>query len=362
MVPPTNRLFSVLSFSCLTSLATSNSLCPAELIYQYPHEGTWIENLAFRHDGSLLLTSIEHPVGLSTLIPIPGAVPVPILPSFPGVNSTLGITETLQDVFYVLGSNFSLGDNGKSPVGAKPGSSAVFKVDFNTNTNTPGSIPSPKVELVTCMPKASFLNGLTKFDDTLLLATDSALGLIWGINTETSSYYVFAQDPLMAPVPTPAGFAEGINGAHYLPQKGELYFTNSQQHLFASISLDPKTGAPLGKAKYIASSAIQDGVQPTWDDFDFDRFGDVYVATQQGNGVQVVTAEGEVKVVAGNVNSTQLAEPTAVKFGRGWGMRDWLYVTTAEGPVFPVVEGGEVERVGAQLLRVDLGVCGGGLL
>jgi hypothetical protein len=355
MATPTERLLWLLSFSYLSILVNSNSLCPAELIYQYPHEDTWLESLAFRHNGSLLLTSIDYPGGLSSLVPVPGAVPVPVVESFPGVNSTLGITETLPDVFYILGSNFSLGDNGRTSVGAKPSSSAVFKVDFNTV----GSVPT--VEVVTRMPKAIFLNGLTKFNDTLLLASDSALGLIWAINTETGGYYAFAKDPLMQPVPTPSGFAEGINGVHYLRQSGEIYFTNSQQHLFASLSLDPATGAPLGPAKYLASSAIQSGVQPTWDDFDFNRFGDAYVATQQGNGVQFVTPQGEVKVIAGNVNSTQLAEPTAVKFGRTWNDRDMLYVTTAGGAAFPVVQDGEIERVGAQLLRVDLAACGGGL-
>ena len=108
-------------------------------------------------------------------------------------------------------------------------------------------------------------------------------------------------------------------------------------------------------------SAIQSGVRPTWDDFDFNRFGDAYVTSQQGNGLQVVIPQGEVKGIAGNVNSTQLAEPTATKFGRTWSDRDTLYVTTAGGAAFPVIQDGEVTRVGAQLLRVDLAACGGGL-
>ena len=56
-------------------------------------------------------------------------------------------------------------------------------------------------------------------------------------------------------------------------------------------------------------------------------------------------------ILAGNINSTDIAEPTSAAFGRN-GKENILYVTTAGGLFFPV-NGTEV--VGGQLVAVLLG-------
>ena len=63
------------------------------------------------------------------------------------------------------------------------------------------------------------------------------------------------------------------------------------------------------------------------------------------------TRTGSQRIVAGNVNSTSIAEPTSAQLGEN----GVLYVTTAGGLAVPVVVGGEDVRVGGQLVAVELG-------
>ena len=118
-------LLGKISSKCLISLASfvdlaqshhvlfhSSPSCPTRLIYQYPSAGTWFENIAVRSNGDLLLTSLNKPGGLSTLSPFDNHPPKQIVTSteLGYLNSTLGIVETERDVFYVIASNYSLGE------------------------------------------------------------------------------------------------------------------------------------------------------------------------------------------------------------------------------------------------------------
>ena len=91
----------------------------------------------------------------------------------------------------------------------------------------------------------------------------------------------------------------------------------------------------------------------SYDDFTFDIFGNAFLATSQRNSIaEFNTRNGEQEIVAGNVNSTAIAEPTSAQLG----VDGVLYVTTAGGLAVPVVVGGEEVRVGGQLVAVELGV------
>jgi len=65
-----------------------------------------------------------------------------------------------------------------------------------------------------------------------------------------------------------------------------------------------------------------------------------------------VKKNGRQLVLAGDLNSTQIAEPTGVRFGRTGADRGVLYVSTAGGLAAPV-DG--TERVGGQVVAVDTG-------
>lgn len=208
------------------------------------------------------------------------------------------------------------------------------------------------MSLLARMPDAVFLNGLTTFNDTLLLAADSGLGCVWGIDTETGQSKAVAKDPLMDPLPND-GFMEGINGVHF--RNGTLYFTSSQQRVFGKIDLD-SNGEQEGPAVKIATALTEQGVAPRRDDFALDRsLTYAYVATEAGNSIQRIDlSDGTVSVFAGNVNSTEIAEPTAVVFGRTEEDGDTLYSVTAGGLAFPVYTAEGLEQVGAQVVAVDI--------
>ncbi len=150
----------------------------------------------------------------------------------------------------------------------------------------------------------------------------------------------------MAPLTGPPQIRTiGINGIKL--RGSTLYFTNTAQALYAKIEIHPD-GTALGAAQVIAHAPPN----TTYDDFALDRRGNAFLTTAQGNAIEEVGRTGEPQViVAGNVNSTEIAEPTAAQFGRTRADRDALYVTTAGGQGIPV-NGDEI--VGGQLVAVDI--------
>lgn len=78
-----------------------------------------------------------------------------------------------------------------------------------------------------------------------------------------------------------------------------------------------------------------------------------FLVTAQGNTVEEIARAGEPQIVlAGDLHSTEMAEPTAARFGRTPRDRETLYATTAGGSEAPVY--GD-ERAGAQWVAVDTG-------
>ncbi len=107
-------------------------------------------------------------------------------------------------------------------------------------------------------------------------------------------------------------------------------------------------GTAAGAAQKIASAF--EGT--FYDDFALDRYGDAFLATQGGDSIAEVTRNGSQRIIAGVVNTTEIAEPTSAQFGRTVGDGDVLYVTTAGGLAIPI--DGDV-IVGGQVVAVDTG-------
>jgi sugar lactone lactonase YvrE len=236
-------------------------------------------------------------------------------------------------------------------LGTQPGTNAIFKVVFHEQHDR--AKPLASASLLTYLPDAQFLNGLTKFNDTILLAADSALGAVWRINTATGDHTIVAKDTLMAPKPVD-GYGEGINGLHY--HGNRLYFSNSQRHLFASIALD-HNGYQKGKAVQLATPVIEQGVNPNWDDFAIDHAGQfAYIATGIGNTIQRIDLNsGKIDICAGGLNNTAIAEPTSVVFGRTPHNFHTMYVATAGGLAYSVYTEDGPKQFGAQVVGVDVG-------
>jgi sugar lactone lactonase YvrE len=311
-----------------SSIEQRDSLPVIRQVTQFPNQ-TWVENIAVRSNGKLLVTLYTTPE-LYQIDPL-GSNPTPkLVARFPDVLGLLGITEIGDDVFAVAKGNFS------SVTGAvDPRSFSVDRVDFR---QTP-----PAVSTIANVPGATILNGLTpvKPGSRYLLAADSLGGAIWRIDMKTGkSDAVLNSDATQPAAPFPAGF--GVNGVH--TQRGHLYFTNTDKGLFSVPVGDD--GAPAGTVKRLARFEAGD-------DFAFSARGGIYIAQGRKDGIQVLTPAGQLTPLrVANANAAVLLEGnTAVAFGRTKYDRRTLYVTT-NGGLSGLVPG--TVPVGGRVLAINL--------
>lgn len=292
---------------------------------------TWIENIAIRPNGQLLVTLFTSP-DLYQIDPFQQR-PTPVLVAqFPDALGILGIAEIEEDVFAITKANFS------SSTGlVAPKSASVWKADFQNHGPA-------VVSKIADLPDAVVLNGVTtvKKGSRFILLADSVAGVVWRVNLETSEYDSVLNDTAVQPAKPFADGGWGVNGVH--TQDGLLYFTNSDLGFFRIAIHDD--GTPAGKVEKLASFT-------GGDDFTFDKRGDAYVARGRVDAIDKITPAGEVaRLEYENVDARVLLEGnTAVKFGRT--EKDWstLYVTT-NGGYTGLVNGTKVQ--GGRVLAIDL--------
>ena len=217
----------------------------------------------------------------------------------------------------------------------------VFLSDKNNTLSSP-----PTISKIASIASATFLNGISSLpgSPSLVLVGDIGVGDVYALNVQTGAYTVAISDALTAAVSVPVFGHAGINGLHV--RDGDLYFTNTATGVFGRVPINTD-GTAAGNASVVARV-----LAPTddFDDFTFDAVGNAYLVTGSGNAVEMLGVSGNAEIVAGSLNSTAIAEPTACAFGRGEGDEQVLYVTTAGGLAFPV--DGDV-TVGGQVVAVD---------
>ena len=320
---------SILTSLFCATISLSLALDPTRLVYQFP-KGTWVENIFVRPSGSLLLTLITTP-DLYLLDPFASTPQAQLLHRFTSSQWLTGITETDPDTYYVIGANATY-----ETLSPTPGSNRLYRVHFRDNAT------APETSLAAEVKDAVFLNGLIKLNPSTLLASDSTLGVVWAIDIPTGASRIVIRDPLMAP--TPALPKLGINGIRLLSNQ-TLYFANTAQARLANVRIRPN-GTAAVPAEKIASAPP--GI--TFDDFALDGRGDAFLATQPGDSIAEVGVNGSTRIIAGVVNTTEIAEPTSAQFGRTHADGHVLYVVTAGGLAFPI--DGDVV-VGGQVVAVD---------
>ena len=304
-------------------------------------KGSWVENLAVRPNGQLLLTRLDTTelflFDAESRDPWPTFVWL-----FPNALSLTGIVEFAHDVFAVCAGNYTPGG------GPTPGSWAVWRVDMNTygtpswtvNGTGTGARPPSRITKIADMPEAAHLKGLTAFSDRYVLASDFRAGIVYRLDVTTGAYTVVIADSLTAAVPQPIFGTAGVSGLQV--RDGWLYFTNTGQNIFARIPVRAD-GRPAGEASILAHTAASTDY---FDGFTFGADGEAYLVTGSGNAVVRIPATGGPEVrVAGRPGSGILAEPTACAFARGVIDQGVLYVVTGGAllaPVRGVVRGGAV--------------------
>ncbi|KAK3665386.1 hypothetical protein LTR22_003616 [Elasticomyces elasticus] len=318
-------------------LQQPDNTTPVRLLYEYPL-GTWIENIAVRSNGDLLLTILNVP-HLDQLSPFkPNATPQTIY-SFPNALTVSGIAEISADVFAMAVGNFTLTG------GPQQGSFSIWSVGFTTH----GTLL--EAHKITELPQASFLNGLCSVPGTGtgssedILVGDLEQGLVYHVDTSTGDHRIAINNSLTAAFAVPVLGTVGVNGMHV--HDGNLFFTNTGQALFGKTPIH--TNGTAADKPTIIAHVLNSSLE--FDDFAI-KDNDAYLVTGSGNSIEWIELDGTLKgrIVAGSLNSTQFAEPTSCAFGRTEGDKHVLYVVTAGGLATPV--DGDVS-VGARVLAVD---------
>lgn len=184
--------------------------------------------------------------------------------------------------------------------------------------------PNSSATKITDIPQAVGPNGMTALGSHGVLIGDAAAGVVYHVDTHSGAYQVAIDDPLLKPV-SGAPFVIGINGLHINGE--QLYFTNSDQAIFARVPVDSSNGTAKGAVEVLASTGLVD-------DFTLDNAGNAFIAQNGLNTIEKFTpsyrsgVNGTVAVVAGSNDSPVLSSPTATKFGRTWADSKVLYATT----------------------------------
>lgn len=333
-----------------TAAAASTANTTTKTVYEFP-PGTWVENIAVRSNGNLLLMP-EQPYGCLYELDPSEASPEPVLiqnlTETYGYSSLFGIAESLEtpDLFYFIAGNFTYSE----------GENAIFTVNFS-------STAEPEVALFSKIEGATFLNGLSAhpLNTSLIIAGDSSLGQTWSINTQTGAYAPGIQNKTLMTMES-GSLAGGINGLKVGDAGKTLYFTNTARNIMAKIAIDANgNAADDGAADAELAVANLDG--QGWDDFAvYPPYYDtaaflaaepstyIYAATSAAYAIERIDPATSTGVyIAGSVNSTQIERPTACQLGRGEADAGWLYVTTAG-------DTGETdESLGGQIVAVYVG-------
>ena len=310
---------------------TCAQLHKTNLIYQFPNS-TFVENLAVRPSGSILVTIATAPE-VYLIQPSAGYPNPRLIHRFANATSVFGIVEVAPDSFIVAVSNT---DGPGTPV---PGSSKLYRITFPSQGSD-----QAEVRLAAKTPGILAPNGLVALSQHKILVADSAKGVIWVVNVVTGASSVAIQDPLFLPT---VAFPIGVNGLKILDRT--LYFTSSGQTVFGRVPVDLRTGAARGAASVVAKALPP---ARAYDDFALSEKGVAFVTNSAGNFIEMINVRsGKQSIFAGSTNSTEIAEPTSAAFGRN-GHEDTLYITTAGGLFIPV-NGDEI--IGGQVVAVDLG-------
>jgi sugar lactone lactonase YvrE len=277
---------------------------PAKMttIASFP-ENFFLENLAVRADGSILVSVLNHKQLWHVPAPLSDrAVKPTLVHTFD--NFAMGIVEAEPDVFYVSTAR----------------QATLERLDLRDWS--PGA-PVRSTRVLT-FDDTTVLNGSCLFEPRVILLADSLGGRIWRVDLADNGFEatssVWLQHHTMAPDPgnglvSVLGPQPGINGIHYAERTSSVYYTSTAQKLFMRVPVDPTTFAPVGPPEAVASEIVAD-------DFCIDENAAVaYLTTHTDNTIVCVSidpgAESPIRsVVAGNPFTTQLVGPSSAAWAR----------------------------------------------
>ncbi|EGR45476.1 uncharacterized protein TRIREDRAFT_111095 [Trichoderma reesei QM6a] len=334
---------------CGVSLAGPSAppLRPVSTLFEFPNP-SYIENLAVRSNGQILISDLSTSQ-LTLFDPSASGPKKPVfVHDFTESLGLAGIAEYQPDVFAVITGNTSFTSDVPSAGTWIVWSVDLRGVDISSTHGQVGLLASPPaVKKIAHVEAAQFLNGISVLSeqDQTLLVGDVNGGVIWRLDIKTGHYEVAINNTYTQLYPATPFSASGVDGLHV--RDGFVYFTNFGNGTFNKMPIN-RDGTPAGP---VTTLAHNHGPLHEYDDFTFDCDGNAFVVTGGENTIEMISADGKRQVVvAGNLNSTAIAEPTSCAFGRGPHDKNILYVVTAGGMETPV--NGNVV-IGGQLVAVN---------
>ncbi|KAF9779129.1 hypothetical protein IL306_002357 [Fusarium sp. DS 682] len=276
---------------------------------------TWIENVAIRSNGDLLMTTIGE--GKVYSFTPNGSSPKPrAIAKIDGVNALSGIVEVGEDIFAVTGGFFE----------------GMYQND--TMNLSLLNFHGENFSVSTVFQKSNYgpVNGIVSLPGHkhIILAADAERGEILRIDTTTGNVEVAIKHEALAPVPG-GPFPVGVNGIKIF--NNYLYFTNTAHQSLNRVEVDDM-GSRLGHFEIVAK--LEKGSVYAPDDFAIDGEGNSYVVYWQDRLVKI-TPKGKQTVLVEGL----LAGPSSATFSNDGKI---IYIVTS-GQNSDAVSGGQVMEV-----------------
>ncbi|KAM3560851.1 hypothetical protein ARSEF4850_003471 [Beauveria asiatica] len=257
------------------ALAAQAAAYTAQLLHQFPSHLQWVENMALRPNGNILMTTFDQ-AQIYELDPDTGNPPR-LVATLPDADVAIGIAETSPDVFAVEAGRLNRTSY------RLDGSGRIDTLDFS-RLDCHGR---PSVQTVAALPQAELANGLAALPPAhshLVLSADSLTGTVYRADTGTGRVDVAIHDPKLAPRDDPDPFLAliGVNGLQ--AHDGYLYVTSTSARLLGRYEID-SYGNPLSELEILATY----DAPRSPDDFAIARDGAVFGAVPL-DSVSKVTA------------------------------------------------------------------------
>ncbi len=299
----------------------------------------FLENLAVRHDNSVLVTAMNHNE-LWYVPPADGDTQVEPACLHVFDTPTTGLAEVEPEIFLMLAGNLYTTHE-----------SFIYKIDLTRWS--PGQPIEP--ELFCRFPsEARGLNGCCLLKPGVLLVADCFASLIWRVDFSLGggepAIRVWKSHDSMGYYPGKMKPEQpGVNGIRYAGRTHHLYYTATAKKLFMRIAVDPESLEATGEPEIVVTGRMGD-------DFCIDEDASViYLATHRQNTIDVVSMDpglnsGFTQSVAGDPSTEALIGPS----GGAWGRKPDQQGRTA----FFIMDGGTASPPPggpqtAKLLRVD---------
>ncbi|KAL9067031.1 MAG: hypothetical protein Q9157_006946 [Trypethelium eluteriae] len=238
----------------------------------YFSDGKQAENMIVRSSGEILVT-IDTAPELYQIDPFANQTGG-IVHSFPNYTSLFGIVELINDVFYIIASNFT----GPPNYYGFEGTASILELDLREAPDPLVFQTGLKVTKIVDVPEAQLLDGLAIISQSkgLLMSGDAQTGTLYLINVLNHTTTAVLQDELLSGInqEATAGLAHiGVNGLKY--HNGILYWSNTARGIYGQVPINSDTGHATAKPSVLANDATD------IDDLSFDASGDQFISEDE---------------------------------------------------------------------------------